>query len=259
MYEAGLDNQVYFCLEDFQNNKEGVTRNVGVFYFDARRSQYKGGPKATYNAFRMLKELGPDMFALKLNDEFVGILATKLEDKIILLIYNYIDPEIVRDSLAENIAGLKPAESKFLLSVIRSDRLVKIMIQHEDVNLLPTTNRVKSLLKNAQELNDKLEHFKSAKRNIKVNLKNAKGDYSYSRFTLDASCGLNCDFKPSAEKEISAQGSYQEELTLNPYSVNLIIFKKKPEPPKVESVQPESPKLEPPKGDAAKDANVTGK
>jgi hypothetical protein len=134
------------------------------------------------------------------------------------------------------------------------------MIQHEDVNLLPTTNRVKSLLKNAQELNDKLEHFKSAKRNIKVNLKNAKGDYSYSRFTLDASCGLNCDFKPSSEKEISAQGSYQDELTLNPYSVNLIILKKKPEPPKVvESVQPESPKLEPPKGDAAKDANVTGK
>jgi len=259
MYEAGLDNQVYFCLEDFQGNKERVTRNVGVFYFDARHAQHKGQPKAIYNVFRMLKTLGPDMFSLKLNDDFTGVLATKSEDKIILLIYNYIDPEIVKDSLAANIAGLNPAESKFLLSVIRSDRLTRIMAQHEDVNLLPTTNKVRSLLKNAQELNDKAERLKSIKRNIKISLKNIKGGYSYSRFTVDASCGLNCDFKPSLEKEISAQDSYQDELTLNPYSVTLIILKKKPEPPQIEPVQIEPPKPEPPKGDAVKDANAAGK
>ncbi|MDD2679183.1 MAG: hypothetical protein PHO03_00040 [Candidatus Omnitrophica bacterium] len=258
MHEAGLDNQVYFCLEDFQNNPEGVTRNVGVFYFDTRHAQDKGLPKATYNAFRMLKELGPEMFAFKLDDEFAGVLATRSEDKITLLVYNYIDPEIVKDLLAENIAGLNPAERKFLLGVIRSDQLFKIMAQHEDVNLLPTTNKVKSLLKNAQELNDKAEHFKSAKRKLKISLKNIKGNYSYSRFTVDNSCGLNCGFKPAAEKETGTQDAYQEELTLNPYSLNLIILKKKPEPPKVEAVQPEPLKPEPPKGEAAKDANAAG-
>jgi hypothetical protein len=76
---------------------------------------------------------------------------------------------------------------------------------------------------------------------------------------VDASCGLNCDFKPSLEKEISAQDSYQDELTLNPYSVTLIILKKKPEPPQIEPVQIEPPKPEPPKGDAVKDANAAGK
>jgi hypothetical protein len=259
MYEAGLDNQVFFCLEDFQNNKEGVTRNVGVFYFDIRRSQYKGQPKALYNAFRMLKELGPDMFLLKLDDEFAGVLATRSADKITLLVYNYIDPEIVKGLLAGNIAGLNSAERKFLLSVIRSDQLTRIMAQQENVNLLPTTNKVKSLLKSAQELNAKSEHFKGVKRNMKVSLKNIKGNYSYSRFTVDASCGLDCDFKPALEKEITAQDSYQEELSLAPYSLNLIILKKKPEPPKEEAVQPEPPKPELPKGDVAKDANAAGK
>jgi hypothetical protein len=260
MYEAGLDNQVYFCLEDFQDNKERVTRNVGVFYFDARHSQYKGRPKAVYNAFRMLKELGPDMFSFKLKDEFAGILATKSKDKLVLLVYNYLDPELVRNLLAANISGFNPVERKFLLSIIRSDQLTRIMAQHENVNLLPTTNKVKSLLKNAQELNDKAERLKSAKRNIRINLKNVNGDYSYSRFTVDASCGLDCDFKPSLEKEISTQGSYQDELILGPYSVNLIILTKKPEPPKVEPAQTEPLKAsEPPKADTAKDANAAGK
>ena len=260
MYEAGLDNQVYFCLEDFQDNKERVTRNVGVFYFDARHSQYKGRPKAVYNAFRMLKELGPDMFSFKLKDEFAGILATKSKDKLVLLVYNYLDPELVRNLLAANISGFNPVERKFLLSIIRSDQLTRIMAQHENVNLLPTTNKVKSLLKNAQELNDKAERLKFAKRNIRINLKNVNGDYSYSRFTVDASCGLDCDFKPSLEKEISTQGSYQDELILGPYSVNLIILTKKPEPPKVEPAQTEPLKAsEPPKADTAKDANAAGK
>ncbi|MCK9432864.1 MAG: hypothetical protein M0R00_07900, partial [Candidatus Omnitrophica bacterium] len=93
-----------------------------------------------------------------------------------------------------------------------------------------------------------------------INLKNVNGDYSYSRFTVDASCGLDCDFKPSLEKEISTQGSYQDELILGPYSVNLIILTKKPEPPKVEPAQTEPLKAsEPPKADTAKDANAAGK
>ncbi|MDO8661617.1 MAG: hypothetical protein Q7K98_00115 [Candidatus Omnitrophota bacterium] len=265
MYEAGLGNQVYFCLEDFQNNKEGVTRNVGVF------------GKASYNAFRMLKELGKDMFLVKLNDDFAGVLATKSEDSIVILVYNYIDPEIVKNTLSNNIAGLNPAESKFLLGIIRSDQLFKIVSQHEEVGTLPTTNRVKSLLKSVEALNDKAQHFASAKRSLKINLKGLKGDYHYTLFTLDSSCSLNCAFKAGVEKEITAADAFQDELSLNPYSVNLIILKKKPEPlpkppeaPPLEEPQPKSVKAdlakpEPAKSEpakpeeAAKDANAAGR
>ncbi|MCX6786900.1 MAG: hypothetical protein NTU85_03765, partial [Candidatus Kaiserbacteria bacterium] len=89
MYEAGIDNQVYFALEDFQNNKEGVTRNVGVFYFERANFQDKAGAKAIFNVFRMLNKLGPDMFLVKLSDEFVGAIASKSQDEFSILIYNY--------------------------------------------------------------------------------------------------------------------------------------------------------------------------
>jgi hypothetical protein len=246
---------------------------VGVFYSNAKRL---ANPKVSYNVFKMLKELGKDMFSVKFNDEFAGVLATKSEDAIAILIYNYSDPEIIKDALSENIAGLNPAESKFLLGVIRSGQLLKIISQHEEVGTLPTTNRVKTLLKNTEELYAKAEHFQSAKRPLKINLKNIKGDYAYALFTVDASCSLNCEFKPAIEKEISATDSYQDELTLNPYSVNLIILKKKPEPvvkpepPKLEEAKPEAAKPETAKPEAAKpapakpeepakDTNATGK
>jgi len=251
MYEAGVDNQTYFCLEDFQNNKEGVTRNVGVFYFNAK---HPAGPKASYNVFKMLKALGKDMFPAKLNDDFAGVLATRSEEGIAILIYNYINPEIVKDTLSENIAGLNPVESKFLLGIIRSGRWLKIMSGEEKIGALSTTKRVKALLKNSEELYTKAEHFKSAKRQLKIKLKNIKGDYSYSLFTLDSSCSLNCEFKPGLEKEIKLTDSYQEELSLAPYSVNLIIFKKRPEPVQPEPPQPEPSKLEEAKPELAKPA-----
>ncbi len=249
MYEAGVDNQVYFCLEDFQSNREWVTRNLGVFYFAPKRASL---PKASYNTFRMLKKLGKEMFPVKLNDEFVGALATKSEDQTAILIYNYVDPEIIKDYLAQNIGGLNPGESKFLLGALRSGQLFKIVSQHEEVGTLPTSNKVKSLLKSAEELNDKAQHSASAKRVLKINLKGLKGTYFYTLFTLDSSCSLNCEFKPNIEKEITASDSYQEELSLAPYSVNLIILKKKPEEPKPEPPQPEEAKPNIAKPESAK-------
>jgi len=227
MYEAGLDNQVFFSLEDFQNNKELATRNVGLFYYGLGRLEKKIGFKVSYNIFKMLKELGPDMFSSKINDKFVGSIATKSQDRIELLIYNYIDPDIVNNYLAENIATLNPAESKFILNAIRSDSLNEVITSEKGIDLAHTTNKVKALLKKAQELNNKAKKFNSSNRNIKINLKNINGDYSYSRFSVDSSCSLNCEFKPVQEKEVSLTGSYQEELSLSPYSVNLIILKKK--------------------------------
>jgi len=262
MYESGLDNQLYFCLEDFQGNPEGVTRNTGVFYFSFKHSE---GQKVSYNVFKMLKLLEKNMFSVRLNDEFAGVIATKSDEKIVMLAFNYIDPEIAQSLVAQNIAGFSASESKFLLSLIRSDQLYKIVSQHEEVGTLPTTNKVKNLLKSAKEVYDKAEQFKSSKRVLKLNLKNIKGNYSYSLFTVDSSCSLNCEFKPVIEKEITVQDSYQEELSLTPYSVNLIVLKKKPEAPKVEPSKTEIPKAEAPKveapklEEAPKDANSVGK
>ncbi|MBU0709840.1 MAG: hypothetical protein KJ793_03900, partial [Candidatus Omnitrophica bacterium] len=106
MYKSGINYQAYFSLEDFQGNKEGVGRNTGVFYFDPESSKYKGGAKAVYNAYRMLDLLGRDMFLLKFKDDFVGAIATREESRIILLFYNYIDPNTAMNYLAKHIATL---------------------------------------------------------------------------------------------------------------------------------------------------------
>jgi hypothetical protein len=231
MYEAGLDYQLYFSLEDFQSNKEDVIRNVGIFSFDPEYSEYKGSPKSIYNVFRMLANLGSDMFVPKLDDEFVGVIATKAQDYIAALIYNYIDPEIVTNYLSRNISTLNSAERKALLGIIKSDKLAKIMSKQLDISKLRENNKVKAILKKAQELNDSARGFESSARKLKFGIKNLKENYLYQRYTVDSSCSAKCDFTPVEEKEVSGQDLYQESLSLNPYSVNLIILKKKPKEP----------------------------
>jgi hypothetical protein len=44
---------------------------------------------------------------------------------------------------------------------------------------------------------------------------------------VDDTCGFKCFFRPVEEKEILAKDSYQETFNLSPYSVNLIVLKKK--------------------------------
>lgn len=243
MFEAGLDNQVYFSLEDFGNNPESVTRNVGAFYFDSDRAQYKGGHKAAYNVFRMLGKLGSNAFSIKIDDEFAGAIATKSSDEICILIYNYIDPEIAKNYLARNIAGLNVPERQSLLQIIRTGQLGKFIAHEQDIALLRAEPKVKVLLNKSQELADKAKQSLDSSRNLKISIKGIKDSYSYSRFIVDSSCNLNCEFKPVEEKEISAQDLYQEDLKLTPYSVNLIILKKKPAPP-APAPAPVAPALE---------------
>ena len=229
MYEAGINYQLYFCLEDFQNNKEGIVRNVGIFGFDSEASEYKGAPKSVYNVFRMLSNLGNNMFSasLKPNDEFVDVIATKTQDRIALLIYNYIDPEIARDYLSRNIASLNGAERKALLNIITSSRLEKILSHSIEISKIRASKRLKTLLTRAKELNDRAEKFKSGTRNINMSIKNIQGNYSYQRYKIDSSCSINCAFDVFEEKELNLSDAYQETLTLNPYSVNMIILSKK--------------------------------
>ncbi len=232
MYGAGLDYQLYFCLEDFQNNKEGVVRNVGVFWFDQDSLKYKGGPKSVYNLFRGLAVLGNSMYAgAKTNDEFVDALATKSSDSFTLLIYNYIDPNLANNYISRTIAGLNAAERKMILGLINFDKIEKVLTKELDPASLRVTNKVKGVLKKAQELNDKGTRFSSVAREVKVSLKNLKENYTYERYLIDASCSLDCAFTAIEKKDVAATELYQETLRLEPYSVQMIIFKLKPKIP----------------------------
>jgi len=263
MYEAGIDYQIYYCLEDFQNNKEGVVRNVGIFSFNPEEAEYTGAPKAIYNVFRMLANLGSDMFAQKSSDEFVGSVVTKTSDGLAMLFYNYIDPNRVTNYLTTNIANLNVKERKILLSLINSDKLDKVLQHQLEVSSLRVSNKTKNVLKKAQELNDKAKKYEYNARSIKINIKNLKPaknsehkngnaepikeaheNYLYQRYTMDASCSLNCEFVPVETKEVEATDLYQETLTANPYSAHLIILRKQlKERPKEEPK--EQPKEEP--------------
>ena len=230
MYEAGLDYQVYFSLEDFQSAQEGMSRNVGIFSFDAEALKYKGAAKATYNALRMLAGLGNNMFAQpqKQSDEFVGVISTRLGEDITIIIYNYIDPAIGRNYISRNISTLNSAARKILLRLAKSDRLDKIIRAETDITAMRMDKKLKALLKKAQELNIQAQKYISSPRNIKVNINNLKDKYHYQRYKIDSSCVLDCEFSPLEEKDIAAADSYQEILALNPYSVNMIVLKKKP-------------------------------
>lgn len=229
MYEAGLDYQLFFSLEDFRDPQEGVIRNLGIFSFDPEASSYKGEAKSIYNVFRMLGKLGKSFFPPnpKLNDDFIGVISAKKEDEISLIIYNYINPQAGRNYLSRNISGFNDAERRILLNIAKSGELEKIIRRETDLSGLRLSNKLKAALKKAQELDALAAKFISSSRNIKLEVKNLKDDYLYQRYTVDSSCSSNCQFAPVEEKEIKP-GPYQEILVLSPYSVNMIIFKKNP-------------------------------
>lgn len=230
MYEAGIDHQVFFSLEDFQYNKEGIERNVGAFWFTPDPAAYNGGAKSTYNAWRQISLLGSSMYvhAPKTTDEFVGVIATKGADRIALLVYNYIDPDIFRNYLSRNIALLNENERRALLAVIKSDKLDKIMRRQLDAGTLPVPNRVRAMLKKAQELNDSAARYSSAARNIKIVLKNLKEDYQAERYTVDSGCNSNCEMVPQELEQAVAPGTSSISMVLNPYSASLLVLTKKP-------------------------------
>jgi len=232
MYAAGIDHQIYYCLEDFQKNKEGVVRNLGVFWFDKDISEYKGGPKVIYNAFRILNSQGNQMYPLsKKNtplDDFVKIIATKNKDHICLVFANYIDPQAALDYIAMNLVSFSDGERKVILNLIKSDELGKIIRKEVDIAKLRFNRRIKNLLKKAQDLNDETQKLTAAPRSLKITLQNLKEYNFYQRYVIDSTCTLNCDFAPQEEKEIDTAGTYHEILILAPYSVNMLIFKIKP-------------------------------
>jgi len=233
MYWEGIDYQLYFCLEDFQNNPVGITRNTGAFWFNPKSSEYKGGHKCIYNLFRMLNSLGNKFFALlpKLEDEFVGVIATKGDDYLAIMVYNYLDPDIARNYLSRNISGLSGSEIKSILDFIQTRKLDKIVNNEIKIDSLRVSAREKALLSKAKELNASYVKSGPSARNLKLGIKNLKSNYQYQRYVIDASCCLDYEFSPLEKKELGPTDLYQETLILSPYSVQLIILKEKPKEP----------------------------
>lgn len=233
-YEQGFDYQIYFSLEDFWNKDEGIVRNVGVFWFDPEADVYKGEPKIIYNVFKMLLGLGNEFFdKVKLSDEFVRVIATRTKEGFVLLVSNYIDPDISQSYLSRNLATLRPAETRELLRLVKNGTIEKVMRKELDLSKVRCRKKVRALIKKAQEQKDLGEKFKGSPRKLTIRFKNLKEDYLCQRYAIDFSCSLNCEFAPVAETEIlrDAGAGAQETLSLNPYSVYMLVLKTKPKEP----------------------------
>ncbi len=251
MYEADINYQLFFSLEDFQDNKEGVSRNTGAFWFEQSELGYIGGNKSIYNIFRMLAMLGPNMYISpsKINDEFAGVIATRSGENFAILIYNYIDPDIFQSYLSRNIASFGDGERKSLLEIVKSEVLEKIKRRETDINSIRATGKVKNLLKKSLEIYESATAFLNLPRQFKLGIKNLSGEYSYTRYSVDSTCSLNCELVPIEEKNISfLDGLYSEKIALNPYSAQLIILAPKPPepepPPVLASIPAEEKKVE---------------
>jgi len=244
MQACGIDGQVYYCLEDFHSNKEHVTRNVGAFWFDSRGGQYKGGPKAVYNVFRMLRELGENFYSLPATagKGDVGILAGKTGTRVNVLVYNYVNPEAARDLLSRNIGGLDAAERKLLLRMIKDGVYARLLSKQTDAqSLRGISKRLRSLLSDAVARNDDVEKKKSGSQSVKITLKNINGDYLARKYVMDSACVKDCVFSAAQEKTITCAGVWEETTELPAYSVILFSFEPKPaEPVTVPAAGPET-------------------
>ncbi len=237
MYEAGVDHQTYFSLEDFADNKEGVNRNLGIFGFDTERIDSKGYAKAGYNILRMLNLLGNELLPNPLADDFVGLIPTKSADYLAVLIYNYIDPQIAMNYLSRNIVYLNSADKKSVLDIVKSDRIEKILFGELSLSTLRLSAKVKDMFSQAIELKTLSKKFSAINRKIKVSFKGGKDSYILSQYTLDSNCKRDCEFSGSEEKEVDFNQGYLATLELSPYSAQLLVFKKKPPEPIIPVVE----------------------
>lgn len=235
MYEAGVDYQTYFSLEDFGDHKNGAIRNLGIFSFDPERPQNKGYAKVSYNLWRMLGLFGQDLFRVKFNDEFIGVIATRSKDYLAVLIYNYIDPQAAMNYISHNIVSLSRSEQKAILGIIKSDRMKKILDGQLNLTTLRLSGKTKELLSRAVELNNSALKFLAQNRRLKFSIKGLKDIYVLNTYMIDSNCSRNCEFKPAAEKEVDFNQGYTQSIELAPYSVQLLVFKQKPASPKIES------------------------
>lgn len=234
MYEAGLDYQVFFSLEDFRENKEGVVRNVGAFWYEPGQFTYSGGSKNVYNAFKMLGHLENSLlpFQQKTADEFSGVIATRGISGFAILAYNYADPEIFRSVVSRGLASLNEAECKSVLAVMTSDKAAEVQSGSADVSALRLSGRVRSLFKRGQELSAAGRRYMAAERPLRVSIKNMASAYAMQVYAIDGACFRDCPFLPVQETVLvpGGDGTSQIDLTLKPYAAALILIRPAPAP-----------------------------
>jgi hypothetical protein len=227
MLKLGIDYQIFFCLEDFKNNKQGVNQNVGLLWFEPEEINYTGGAKSMFNVMRMLNMLGSEMFlASRLDDKFIGIIASKTKNGLSLLLFNYIDPATVRNYLSRNLADLHPKLARALVKLINSNDWERILNKEIPLTELRVNRRIKAKIKEAIALNDTVKSLFHRPQNVNLSLTNLKDDYTYKKYIVDKSCCLDCVFAPREEKTIKGVTTYKETLVLQPYSVILIVMDK---------------------------------
>jgi hypothetical protein len=204
-----------------------------------------------YTVFRMLAGFAAQAFfpSAKINDDFVSIIAAKSEDRLTLLVGNYIDPGMGRNYLSRNISALPESFRKSILLLAKDGRLDKILKGEIEIATLRLHPRLKAILRKAQELQQRAERFARIERPLKLSVKSLQGNYLYQRYAVDSSCGSKCDFVPVEEKEFDIADLYEGVLSLKPYSVQMIVFSKKPK-------ETPAPLAEPAAGNPADDTHA---
>ena len=133
-----------------------MDRNVGLFWFEPEYAQYTGGPKSTFNVVRMLNSLGNQMYqSSRLDNEFVGIIATETATGVAILIYYYIDPNLARNYLARQMAALHPKNVKQLVKLMDSDQWQKVLNKEIPLESLKLHRQIQATIQEVIALHDK--------------------------------------------------------------------------------------------------------
>jgi hypothetical protein len=135
--------------------------------------------------------------------------------------------------ISHNVVYLNSAEQKAILNIVKSDRMKKILAGQLNLTTLRLSVKTKELLSRAIELNNLASKFSTMNRKVKVSLQGLKDIYVLSKYVIDSNCSRNCEFKPSSENDVNFNQGYVETIELSPYSVQLLVFKKKLIPPVV--------------------------
>jgi len=173
---------------------------------------------------RMLNMLGEELLPLPAVDEFVGVIPTRSQDHLAVLIYNYIDPSAAVNYLSRNVVYLNSAEKKTVVNIMKSDRMDKIISGQTDLSTLRLSPKVKDMFSRAIELNALVKKYASSGRKVKFSFKGLKDIYLSSRYIMDSGCSGDCAFGGKDEKEADFSQDYTETIEMSPYSVHFLGF-----------------------------------
>jgi len=224
MYEADIERQVFYTLADLEDSQKNTLDNRGLLFTEA-----KGAPetKAGYSVWRFLALLGDKMYSpSSLSDDFMDILVTRRGKDLIILIWNYIDPLLLRSQIEKIFLDLNEKEQNILLEIIKSDKLKDILNKKEFSPEVAETEKLKQALVALADFYSRSQEALVQARQVELKINNIVGKYKYSRYVLDEGCALRCLFKPQQEEKLLLKNNFEEDIELKPYSVVLIILNK---------------------------------